>query len=57
VLVNILENLNKEIEKYFIKIDIDLLEKVKKDLANCEDFEVAELKAKQKLLEHYLFSC
>lgn len=52
--INILEEYQKEIEKHFLIINEDLLEQTKKELANCKEEEVSELKAKLRLLNDYL---
>lgn len=53
--IQIQKDFYKEIENLFIKIDENELEKIKEQLANCEDFEVNELRTKQQLLEIYLY--
>ena len=52
--INILEEYQKEIEKHFLIINEDLLEQTKKELANCKEEEVSELKDKLRLLNDYL---
>jgi hypothetical protein len=53
--IDILTSYQKEVEKYFLVINKQELEKIYEELSNCKKEEIPELKAKIRLIEDYLF--